>query len=191
MRSAFAILGLQPRPRISQEELHDAFLREAVRFHPDTSREKAAAERFQEIQAAHQRLQDPVENLRVFLETHGAPDAFSGGLAQLPEDLLRLFTRASPLRETWDALHARLASAQTGLARALLERELAAWRLEAAPVIRELEEAWDARQRVILFWEEGPEKADFTPLYGVLRDLKFLQKWRAFLLPNSAANQTL
>jgi curved DNA-binding protein CbpA len=188
MPDPFALLGLEPCPRVEDADLQSAFLRKAVRLHPDTSTEPDAAERFQDIQSARAVLQDPVENLRAFLEVATRGETPPQSTVQLPPDLLDLFMRLSALRETLDSLHSRRNAALTPLARALAERELAALQPRLAPVESELESAWQHREARIQAWWNASPPRNPGPLWEILRDMKFLQKWRSQFQGTRAAN---
>jgi hypothetical protein len=175
---------------VAPDALRRAFLHEAVRLHPDTSPEPDAAERFRDIQSARQTLEDPVENLRVYLETvYAAQSPCASSPADLPADLLALFSRVTPFRQTLETLRTRIETARSPLAKALAER---AWNdalVRWEPVAHELEAAWIQRETSIQTWWNSPPPRDSAQLWQILRDFKFLQKWRSQLpRPLSSAN---
>jgi hypothetical protein len=182
----FALLGLEPSPRVGSADLQSAFLREAVRHHPDTSTENVASKRFQDIQRARTALGDPVGNLRAFLEVVTRGQTAPEPPTHLPPDLLALFMRLGALRETLAALNAKQSAARTPLARALAGRELAALHPRLAPVESELAAAWHDREARIDSWWNSPPPRDPAPLWEILREMTFLQKWRTQFPPSQS-----
>ena len=177
MSDPFAVLGLQPSPCVDAATLHEAFRRAAALHHPDTAKHPDATAQFFEIQTARETLMDPVENLRAYLQTLPGESPRVPSPSELPEDLVQLFARLSPFRETLVSLQTRIARAQSPLTRALLERERSALCSTLAPLEQELANAWQDRQGRLLSWWNTSPKKDPSPLWKILNDLKFLHKW--------------
>lgn len=166
------MLGLPRRPDLSEDALRSAFREAGKRLHPDAGGSEADFSRLQEAFAV---LGSPSRRLKHWLSLHEVPGDERGAIS--PE-VMDLFGEVGALLQRGDSLARQRAGARTALARALLEGETQACREEVERMITVV----DGR---ICALSDGFNVLDPGPGAGcawvMVRDLAFLEKWRAKL----------
>ena len=181
----FEILGLQVRPWIDPETLQSHYIDLAARWHPDGNPDPEAESKFQELVGAHLLLKDPVRRLNCVL-LHEIPDqagdAASG--TQITEELTDLFLSIATFNRQLQAFQAQQPTTRSPLNRALLESDRLSLGHDLEKLRQKVEHHWQRCETQIhaadTIWERRtPEVLD--SLVKVLREMVFLQRWRAQL----------
>jgi curved DNA-binding protein CbpA len=131
MTDYFALLE-QPRlPWLDPATLKEIFHRKTLEQHPDATA-AGPENRFTELNAAHQALQDPKRRLHHLLSLENRAPAAN---QTVPSDLQELFLDLGAFKQRADLLLGKIQAASNALSRSLLKPEmvalqndLAAWR---------------------------------------------------------------
>lgn len=170
--NAFERLGLQVRLVVSEEEIRDAFRKQAAVAHPDSGGDAAE---FAAIQAAQEVLLSPARRIKEWLDVAGA-EVDSRGM--IDSGLMDLFQEVAAVGSAADAAVKAKEKAQSALAKGMAEVSLMAAREKVGTLLNKIVEG--IAQRVFRFSEIADQK-DITLGAKVMRDLVFLEKWRATL----------
>ena len=170
---AFELLGLPRRLEISENELRAAFREAGKRVHPDAGGSEAE---FAKLQEAFLTLASPSRRLKHWLALTGQAGDDRGAIAP---GLMELFGKVGDVLQRADALVRKRDEAKSALARALLEGETHVCREAVESMIDDVETAIAGESSVFPQIETGettPEQAG-----QIVRNLAFLEKWRANL----------
>lgn len=166
----FERLGLEKRLALSDAELREAFRAAGKSGHPDAG---GSGEDFALVQDAFARLSSPSRRLRCWLEAKGLTGEERGAISPA---LLDLFGTVGSALQQADAVTKRREAARSALARAMLE-----------PAVQQAREMLEAAIDPVAAAIET-EAARFPDLEAgrgdpwlAVRDLAFLEKWRAEL----------
>ena len=175
MQDAFALFNLPRRPWLDAGELRDEFHRLGSAAHPDAGGD---ADRFAQLNAAHQTLREPAARLRLLLEFE-APSLLTQS-RQIPTSLADRFMRVAAARQACATFLTRHRAATSPLARALLAAEHTAQTRVIADALADLEtaqtDALDRLRELDATWQSRlPELASLQA------ELSYLEKWTAQL----------
>lgn len=168
--SAFETLGLGLRLVVSDEEIREAFRVKAAVMHPDSGGDE---QEFAKLQGALDELLSPARRIKAWMTARGMEVDARG---QIEGGLMDLFQQVSEVGAAAELLIRENAGAKSALVKAMAEvklmkqRELVKGLLEK--IADEIQQRVDEFQRV----EEG----EIDPA-TMMRDLIFLEKWRATL----------
>ena len=175
MQDAFALFDLPRRPWLEAAELRDGFHRRSASLHPDAGGD---AERFAQLNAAHQTLRAPAARLRHLLELE-AP-ALLAQARQIPPALADLFLRVAAARQEGAACLAQHRAATTPLARALLTLKPPATCQTLETALADLDAAHaEAFARLKTLDDHWPQH--LPELAALQAGLSYLEKWSAQL----------
>lgn len=169
MHDHFAILGFEPQPDTTEEELQEHYDERCRRFHPDAGGE---AEKFQELREAYEHLLSPGRRTRHWLQLVGWWEEGQ----DLEPTVTSLFETLGPLFQRGDELAKRAEGATTALVRSLVTREKLALVPEVESSRRTVEEEIaNLVVRLPTLREKGQEAAGEAS--RVARSLLFLERW--------------
>lgn len=172
--NAFETLGIEPRLVIDGESLRDAFREAGRSTHPDAGGDEQS---FTALNAALEILSSPSRRLRHWLELRGLAVETRGAVA--PE-IMNLFSQVGETSQRAEALVRRRDEAKSALTRALLERETQACREDVERCIAMVESAIE-RECAVFPECQNSAAIDLTVVSASVRNLAFLEKWRAGL----------
>ena len=175
MEDAFAILGFGPRLVLSEDEVRTAFREAGKRLHPDAG---GGEGEFSALKEAQNILASPSRRLRHWLELKGAIVETRGTIGG---GLMDLFGKIGAITQRTEALIRKRDAAQSALARALLEPETQACREEVETAIADVDAVIGGECADFPAWEENPDAVPLDRVQQTVRDLTFLEKWRAGL----------
>ena len=168
--NAFEIIGLPEKLSFSDEEIRDAFRKMAADLHPDSGGDEQA---FAALQAAQETLLSPGRRLKAWVAVRGL-DVDTRG--QIEGMLMDLFQKVSERGSEAEALIKQNARAQSTLAKAMIEIKLITQREKVKDLLVEIEDGIRSRTDGFAKAEEGE-----LDIGKMMRDLVFLEKWRATL----------
>jgi len=171
---AFAILGIDRKLAVSDEELRAAFREAGKSAHPDAG---GAHGDFSSLQEAFAILSSPSRRLKHWLALHGESGEDRGTIR---DELVDLFSAVGPVLQRVDALIRRRDEARSALTRAMLEGESNICREQLDEMIGRVDDAIKAET------ENFPTLGSAYPIptaeaARTARNLAFLEKWRAQL----------
>ncbi|MES2981619.1 MAG: J domain-containing protein [Verrucomicrobiota bacterium] len=168
--SAFEILGLRVGLVISDEEIREAFRVRAAVLHPDSGGDE---QEFAKLQAARDVLLSPAKRIKAWLSARGMEADARG---QIEGGLMDLFQKVSEVGAASEILIRENADAKSALVKAIAEVKL----IKQRESVQELLEivAEELKQRIDRF--QQVEEGGIDPA-TMMRDLIFLEKWRATL----------
>ena len=154
MTDYFALLGVERRPWIDDEDLKARYHAKTLAHHPDAACQNADETAFPEISEAYQTLRDPRRRLQHLRALCGSVERTAAGV---PATLQELFMPIGATTQRADALLAHLRLTTNALARGLLHgdtlraqndvaqllAQLEKLRIEAVGELRRLDERWD------------------------------------------------
>ena len=152
MTDYFALLEQARTPWLDPAALKEVFHRKTLEQHPDATA-PGSENRFAELNAAHQALQDPKRRLHHLLSLENRAPAAN---QTVPPELQELFLDLGAFKQRADLLLAKIQAASNALSRSLLKPEmvtlqsdLAAWREKiqtlmdaATEQLREINPRW-------------------------------------------------
>lgn len=168
--SAFERLGLKVRLVVSEEEIREAFRLRAAELHPDSGGDGTE---FARLKEAKDILISPARRLREWMLVRGIGAEQRGQIAGGLMDLFRKVSEAGAAAEILIRKHAEAGSA---LVKAFTEVSLITQREEIKNLLEHV--AAEVEQRVGLF---AAVEAGTSDPAVIMRDLVFLEKWRATL----------
>ena len=166
----FERLGLEKRLVFREDELREAFRSAGKRDHPDAG---GSGDAFSALQESFARLCSPSRRLRAWMECRGITGEERGAISP---QLLDLFAKVGAALQKADSVTKRRETAQSNLAKALLEPEVQAAREALEEALEEVAGAVTGEEARFPAIEEG--KGD--PALAS-RNLAFLEKWQAEL----------
>lgn len=168
--NAFETLGLPVGLVVSEEEIREAFRKNAVAVHPDSGGD---AGEFAALQLAQEILLSPAKRLKDWLSAEGAEVDTRG---QIDAGLMDLFQKVAEVGSVAEATIKTRETASSALAKAMAEVALMAQREKVRDLLAAVE--MEINVRVSRF----PEIENAISNAGVvMRDLVFLEKWRGTL----------
>jgi curved DNA-binding protein CbpA len=173
--NAFAILGLPEQLVFSEEEIRAAFREAGKRLHPDAG---GAEGEFAALKEAQAILTSPSKRLRHWLELRGVEIETRGVIGG---ELMGLFGEIGGVTQRAETLIRKRESAQSALAKALLEGETQVCREEVETAIRQVDGAINEACADFPVWEQREPANSKPQMEQVVRNLAFLEKWRAGL----------
>lgn len=173
--NAYAILGIPERLLLTEDEVRTAFREAGKRVHPDAG---GGEGEFAALKEAQSLLASPSKRLRHWLELRGLEIETRGAIGG---ELMQLFSEVGAVNQQADALVRKREAAQSALAKALLEGETQVCREEVEAMIGKLDEVIAGECAEFPKWEMeySPEWKEQMEL--AVRNLTFLEKWRAGL----------
>jgi len=174
MIDAFRALGLVPQLDLEDESLRQAFREASKDLHPDAGGGEAE---FSELSEALAILSSPSRRLRYWLELQGLTVDPRGSIEPA---LMDLFTEVGAATQRAEAIIRQRDDAKSALGRAMLEQEIQTSR-DAIEAANSKVEQWISRQCGNFAEFESGTLIDVNHASQVLRNLVFLEKWRASL----------
>jgi curved DNA-binding protein CbpA len=166
--NAFGRLGLEVRLDLSEEGIREAFRKMAGVMHPDSGGDEKD---FSELQLARESLLSPARRLKEWMLAKGIAAEVRG---QIGSGLMDLFQKVAETGNAAEATIKLCAGAQSSLAKAMAEVKLMGERERVKARLSEIGD--EIGEKVAQF--PGIETGDIDP-GKVMRDLIFLEKWRA------------
>jgi len=166
--NAFERMGFPAGLLVSEEEIREAFRKMAAVVHPDSGGDEKD---FSELQMAQEVLLSPARRLKEWM---AAKSIEADARGQIGAGLMDLFQKVA---ETGNAAEAAIkvgAGAQSSLAKAMAEVKLMGERERVKSLLAEINR--EIAERVSAF--PAIEAGEVDP-GKVMRDLVFLEKWRA------------
>ena len=174
MRNAYQTLGIPERLVVSEAELAAVFREAGARTHPDAG---GAEDDFAELRWAMAILTSPSQRLRHWLEIRGCQVDPRG---TVDAGLMDLFAEVGALSQRAEALVRKRGEARSALGLALLEPETQECREAVESLVAAVERAIE-RETAGFPELERAEDPDAGALSETVRNLAFLEKWRASL----------
>ena len=170
MKNVFELLGLRVGLLVSDEEIREAFRVKAAVMHPDSGGDELE---FAKLQGARDELLSPARRIKAWMTARGLEVDARG---QIEGGLMDLFQKVSEIGATAEQLIRENAGAKSALVKAMAEVKL----MKQRELVKELLEkiAGEIQYRTERFHEV--EEGSVDPA-TVMRDLIFLEKWRATL----------
>ncbi len=172
--NAFETLGIAPRLVISEEELREAFREAGKSAHPDAG---GGEGEFAALREAMAILSSPSRRLRHWLELRGVDVDVRGSIAP---DLMDLFAGVGAVSQRAETVIRKRTDAKSALAKALLEGETQVCRDAVESAISDVETAIGRIGSLFSEMEKASE-VDAVECGRFVRDLSFLEKWKAGL----------
>lgn len=174
MTDAFAILGIERKLAVSDEELRAAFRQAGKTAHPDSG---GAGGDFSALQEAYAILSNPARRLKHWLALQGVRDE---GRGTISNGLVDLFGAVGPVLQRVDALIRQRGEARSALTRAMLEGETHICREQLEDMIGRVDRA--LASEIGTFPAIGAaHPVPVSEAAHIARNLAFLEKWRAQL----------
>ena len=169
----FEVLNIEPRLVISRDELNQAFREAGKTAHPDAG---GSEEGFAQLQAAADTLSRPARRLKAWLELKGVEVDSRGSIGNA---LMDEFGRVGEETQKAEAFIRKRESAQSALAKAMLENDAQLCREQLEEAMQRLDEL---TQNICDGFEALEESGSAgTEAVEWHRDLSFLEKWQASL----------
>lgn len=172
MTNAFAVLGMEPRLVLTEEEVRAAFREAGKAAHPDAG---GGEGEFAVLREAFAVVSSPSRRLSHFMELRGAALEKRGVIG--PE-LMDLFSTVGAAQQSAESIIRKRDEAKSVLAKALLEVETQDCRDGIETALSAVDRAIQAACGDFSRLEVTPDEETSSRL---ARDLAFLEKWRASL----------
>lgn len=166
----FTRLGVEKRLTLTEEELREAFRAAGKAQHPDAG---GSNEDFSKLQEAFQLLCSPSKRLRAWLAANEISGEERGSISA---DLVDLFGVVGGVLQRADALTKKRNATLSALTKAMLEPQVQEAREELEVALEKVSAAFQAQEQSFAVIENGAADP-----WRTLRDLAFLEKWRAEL----------
>jgi len=173
MIDAFEQLSLPRRLDLSEEEIRSAFREAGKRLHPDAGGSEAE---FSKLQESFGLLSSPSRRLKHWLALHEIPGDERGSISS---GIMDLFGEVGTVLQRGDSLSRKRADARSALARAMLESETQSCREEVERMIAFVD--GKVAEQTASFKGFEPASLSSEVAWTTVRDLAFLEKWRAKL----------
>jgi curved DNA-binding protein CbpA len=173
MMDAFEQLGLPRRLDLSEEEIRKAFRETGKCLHPDAGGSEAD---FSKLQEAFGLLGSPSRRLKHWLVLEGISGEDRGSISP---GIMDLFSEVGNVLQRGDSLARKRADARSALARAMLENETQACREDVERMIAVVD--GKIAEQTASFTDFDSKSLPPESAWITVRDLAFLEKWRAKL----------
>ncbi|MGJ8633761.1 MAG: hypothetical protein ACSHX7_07570 [Luteolibacter sp.] len=170
MMNAFERLGLQLGLVVSEEEVRDGFRKVAAELHPDSGGD---AGEFAALQVAQEVLLSPGKRLKEWVLANGLEIDSRGSIGG---ELMDLFQEVATVGAAAEEAVKAAEKAQSILAKAMAEVRTIAEQGNVKDLLARVEGEIAGREETFPAVEKGNVDAA-----EVMRDLVFLEKWRATL----------
>lgn len=174
MSNAYRTLGIPERLAIGGAELAAAFREAGAKVHPDAG---GADEEFASLRKAMDILASPSKRLRHWLELRGCEIDPRGAVDHA---LMDLFAEVGGVTQRAEEVVRKRAATRSALALAMLEAPAQACREEVEASVARVEHAI-SREMAGFAALESAEEVDADKLSRTIRNLAFLEKWKASL----------
>ena len=155
---------------VSDEEIREAFRQRAAVLHPDSGGDE---KEFAKLQGAQEMLMSPARRLKEWMLAKGMEVDARG---QISSRLMDLFQRVSEVGAAAEALIKENANAGSALVKAMVEVRMMKQRDQVSELLENV--GGEIADRVASF--PKVELGELDPAV-IMRDLVFLEKWRATL----------
>lgn len=172
--NAFEVLGIGERLVLTEDEVRAAFREAGKQVHPDAG---GGEGEFAALKDALGILSSPSKRLRHWLELRGIPIETRGTIGG---GLMDLFGEVGTVTQFAESVIRKRDESKSALARALLERETQRAREEVECAIGRIDEMIEVACAGFRDMESAGT-ADHPAAEQAVRDLAFLEKWRAGL----------
>lgn len=174
MTDAFDLLGMPPRLVVSEDELRAAFREAGKTAHPDAG---GGEDHFARLCQAMETLTSPSRRLRHWLELRGMQMDPRG---VVDAALMDLFGKVGEVTQRAESLIRKREETKSALGLAMLERETHLCRESVEETIRVVDAAILAETSGFAGIETS-ETIDLDAVSKTVRNLTFLEKWKAGL----------
>lgn len=174
MTNAFEILGIERTLTLSDDALRAAFREAGKSAHPDAGGGDAE---FARLREAFEILGSPSKRLKHWLELRGFTVETRG---VVDTALMDLFGRVGEITQRAEALIRKRSETKSALGLAMLEGETQVCRESVETALRMVEDAIEEACSVFPAIEAS-ETPDLEAATKTVRNLAFLEKWRAGL----------
>lgn len=171
---AYQTLGLERRLILSDETLREAFREAGKHAHPDAG---GGDGEFAVLREAVAILSSPSQRLRHWLELRGMAVEIRGSIET---SLMDLFAEVASITQQAEGLIRKREEAKSALVRAMLEAETQLGREAVERAIAQVDRRIAGEYAVFADFE-AVEEPDLTVASMAVRNLAFLEKWRAGL----------
>lgn len=187
MSDPFETLSLPARPWLNSSDLQARFHALASQTHPDantSSEQKSAATNFSEINEAHRALSNPVSRLEHLLNREAPDELEALQKADLSLDLSELFMKVATLLREANTFHQQQSLSLSPVSRAVIRAEHLSLKHDLDRTLKRVDDLWHQCEQQIQAADSVWDRR--TPgilrqLATVLREMKFLQRWRVQL----------
>jgi len=173
--NAYTILGLPERLVFSEEEIRTAFREAGKSLHPDAG---GGDGEFAALKDALAILSSSSKRLRHWLELRGIVIEIRGTIGG---ELMELFSEVGATTQRAESLIRKRDTAQSALAKALLEGETQVCREEVETAIGKVNDAINTESADFSEWERDGVNDALPRMEQAVRNLAFLEKWRGGL----------
>ncbi|MFC4995178.1 J domain-containing protein [Rubritalea tangerina] len=167
--SPFATFSLPPSLLVDEDQLQNLYRDLAAQHHPDKGGERST---FDQINRAYQTLKSPSKRLQAYMEATNIEFDSRGAVSN---HLMDLFMQVGSLLQNTDAFIRKKSSANSALAKALLEPESMHLQDQLTLLIHSVESSLNTLTETL---SESPPPETLPQTF---RDLSFLEKWHAQL----------
>jgi curved DNA-binding protein CbpA len=174
MVNAFDVLGLSVGLVFTEEVLREAFREAGKKVHPDAG---GGEGEFATLREAFAVISSPSRRLKHWLELRGTPGEVRGSI---DNTLVDLFSEVGAVTQQAEKVIRQREQAQSALTRALLEAETQACREKVGRVISQVEMRMESECAGFSELEQTVV-VEVAAAAEVVRNLAFLEKWRAGL----------
>lgn len=174
MRNAFEILGLEPGLVFSEESLREAFREAGKSTHPDAG---GGDGEFASLREAFAMVSSPSRRLGHWLELRGTPGNPRG---VIDPAMMDLFSEVGKVTQQAESVIRKREEAKSVLVRAMLEGETQLSRESVERAISGVESVISRECSVFRDLEKSAD-IDLDAVSATVRNLAFLEKWRAGL----------
>lgn len=172
--SAFVVLGIPPGLVFSEDGLREAFREAGKGAHPDAGGKEGE---FSLLRDALAVVSSPSRRLKHWLELRGLVSDPRGSIGHL---LMELFSAVGAVTQQAEGMIRRRDEAKSSLVRAMMEGEIQACRESVELALFQVEQQINRECSVFSYLETALE-IDVGRASEIVRNLAFLEKWRAGL----------
>jgi len=181
MTDYFALLGQPRAPWLDPAALKEAYHRQTLQSHPDTTAHDCEND-FAELNEAYQVLQDPKRRLHCLLGLEsGAPPSANQAI---PQELQELFLLIAASTQRANALQEKIRTASNALSRSLLKPQIVEMEKEVSDLrqkVRDLNDAANVQLGEINSAWQDDRARQFVPLSNLYFTFAYLGRWSAQL----------
>jgi hypothetical protein len=174
MKDAFQQMGIVPSLMLEEDVLKGIFWESSKRAHPDAG---GGEGEFTALREALAVLTSPAGRLKLWMELRGTPAVVRG---VIDTALMDVFSEVGRVTQGAESLIRKREEAKSALVRALLEGETQLKREEVERMVSKVDELIRRECEAFAVFETG-ESVDIEAASATVRNLTFLEKWRAGL----------